>query len=231
MDNNLQTDSIFLDFSKAFDRVAHCRLFSKLSSLGLDSASLSWILNFLSFRQQFTEINNCASFLVDVPSGVPQGSVLGPLLFLIYINDLPNNVSLSIRLFADDCIVYRKISSPDDHVILQNDINLISMWCSKWQVVLNSVKCKLVSFSRKKSNSDFSYYINNSAINRVQSYKYLGIHLTQNLSWSPHITAICAKASKTLGYTRRSLRKSPTNICKIVYLTFIRPQLEFASSI
>lgn len=98
-------------------------------------------------------------------------------------------------------------------------------------MVLNSGKCKLISFTRKQSNSDFPYVINNSAISRVQSFKYLGINLTHNLSWHQHITAICAKASQTLGYTRRNLRKSPPNIRKLAYLTFIRPQLEFASSI
>lgn len=231
MDANQQTDCIFLDFSKAFDRVAHSRLISKLSALHLDSLTLSWIRNFLSMRQQFTVANTFSSPLVDVTSGVPQGSVLGPLLFLIYINDLPVNISSRIRLFADDCIIYRSISSFNDHLALQNDLNLISNWCAAWQMTLNSNKCKVVSFSRKRVNSEFVYSINNTTVSQAASYKYLGVHLTPNLSWNTHVTAVCAKASKSLGYLRRNLRHAPTLVRKHAYITFIRPQLEFASAI
>lgn len=194
MNNKQQTDCVFLDFSKAFDRVAHCRLISKLSALRFDSLTLSWLRNFLSLRQQFTGVNNQSSLISDVTSGVPQGSVLGPLLFLIFINDLPQNISSQLRLFADDCILYRTIITPDDHLLLQNDLNLVSLWCSTWQMTLNSDKCKVMSFSRKHSNFSFSYVLNNTAVPLTSSYKYLGIELTTNLSWNTHITAICAKA-------------------------------------
>lgn len=139
---NDQTDCLFLVFSRAFDTVPHCSLISKLSALCLDSLTLSWLRNFLSMRQQFTVVNNFSSNLCDVSSGVPQGSVLDPLLFLIYINDLPSNMS-SIRLFADDCITYHPIKYFDDHSTLQNDLNVIYSWCKTWQVSLNTSKCKL----------------------------------------------------------------------------------------
>lgn len=106
LNSNQQTDCIVLDFSKAFDRVAHCHLISKLSPLNIDSLTLFWLRNFLSLRQQFTIVNDFASLITDVTFGVLQGSVLGPLLFLVYINDLPNNISSCVRLFADDCIIY-----------------------------------------------------------------------------------------------------------------------------
>lgn len=182
-------------------------------------------------RQQFTVVNNFSSHLADVTSGVPQGSVLGPLLFLIYINDLPLNISSRIRLFADDCIIYRTITSLNDHLSLQNDLNIIYNWCNTWQMSLNLSKCKVMSFSRKHDNSDFLYSINHSAVSQAASYKYLGVHLTPNLSWSTHISAICAKASKSLGYLRRNLRCAPALVRKHAYLTFIRSQLEFASAI
>lgn len=231
MDANQQTDCIFLDFSKAFDRVAHCRLISKLSALKLDSLSLSWIRNFLSLRQQFTVVNNFSSSRCHVTSGVPQGSVLGPLLFLIYTNDLPRNISSRMRLFADDCIVYRTITNAADHIALQNDLNTISHWCEIWLMSLNLSKCKFVSFSRKRNTSAFKYVLNNFPVSQASSYKYLGVHLTHNLSWSLHITTVCAKASRTLGYLRRNLKHCPTNVRKLAYLTYVRPQLEFASSV
>lgn len=231
MNSNLQTDCIFLDFSKAFDRVAHCRLISKLSALRLDSLTLSWLRNFLSLRQQFTIINNSPSPLSHVTSGVPQGCVLGPLLFLIYINDLPNNISSCMRIFADDCIIYRPISSPDDHLTLQSDLHRINDWCNKWLMSLNTEKCKIISFTRKQNVCTFHYTINNSALSQASSYKYLGVHFTPNLSWSHHITTISAKASKSLGYLRRNLHSCPAHVRQLAYQTFVRPQLEFAAPI
>lgn len=231
MNSNLQTDCIFLDFSKAFDRVPHCRLISKLSALRLDSLTLTWIRNFISFRQQFTVVNNLASPFSSVSSGVPQGSVLGPLLFLIYINDLPSEITSCMRLFADDCIIYRSINSSNDHLTIQADLNHICNWCDKWLMKLNLTKCEVMSFTRKHVNSEFSYYLNNTMLSHTSSYKYLGVLLTENLSWASHIESTCAKASRSLGYLRRNLRNSPTNIRKLAFLTFILPILEFASAI
>lgn len=231
MNNNLQTDCIFLDFSKAFDRVPHCRLISKLSSLRLDSLTLSWLRNFLSLRQQFTVINNIQSPLSHVTSGVPQGCVLGPLLFLIYINDLPISTSSRMRIFADDCIIYRSITCTDDHLTLQNDLNKINDWCKKWLMSLNKQKCKIMCFTRKQHISSHSYIIDDYPLSYASSYKYLGIHFTPNLSWSHHITTICAKASKSLGYLRRNLHSCPSHVRQLAYQTFVRPQLEFAASI
>lgn len=144
----------FFYFSKAFDRVTHCRLISKLSALRLDSLTLSWLRNFLFMREQFTAVNDYTSPLSPVTSGVPQGSVLGPLLFLIFIKDLPSRVTSCMRLFADDCIIYRKINDPTDHVTLQKDLNLICDWCNTWQMSLNLTKCQKISFSRKHNNSN-----------------------------------------------------------------------------
>lgn len=231
MDLNTQTDAIFLDFSKAFDRVPHCRLISKLSSLRIDDLTLSWIRNFLSLRQQFTTAGDFNSELADVTSGVPQGTVLGPLLFLIYINDLPQSLTSCVRLFADDCVLYRKINNPDDHLLLQSDIDRIVNWCHKWQMTLNTAKCKLVSFTRKRTNSDFAYSLNNSPIIAVSAYQYLGVELTSNLSWVSHINTITAKASRTLGYLKRNLKSAPSHLRKLSYETYVRPKLEYASAI
>lgn len=231
MNSNLQTDCLFLDFAKAFDRVAHCRLILKLSSLKLDSLTLTWLRNFLTNRQQFTIANNHSSSLCYVSSGVPQGSVLGPLLFLIYINDLPDNLSSCMRIFADDSIIYRPIRNNSDHLTLQKDLEHIIEWCKTWQMTLNVSKCKLITFSRKRDKFDSQYKIDNSNVERTDHYKYLGINLTSTLSWSTHITSICANTSRSLGFLCRNLYSAPSDVRKLAYLALIRPQLEFASSI
>lgn len=231
MDENLPTDSIFIDFSKAFDRVAHCRLIAKVSSLNLDSLTVSWIRNFLCFRKQCTVIDNMSSPLSEVTSGVPQGSVIGPLLFLIFINDLPSDITSSIRLFADDCIIYRKITSPSDHTALQQDLDRVTTWCSDWQMSLNVDKCNQMTFTRKRSLSTFQYFLDGSPLRPTSSYKYLGIHLASNLSWASHINKITADASRTLGYLKRNLRDAPPTTRKLAYQTLVRPKLEYASSI
>lgn len=231
MDENLQTDAIFLDFSKAFDRVPHNLLLLKLSALGIPSNIISWIENFLTGRKQFTTANDRQSPLTSVTSGVPQGASLSPLLFLIYINDLPNNIKSKLKLFADDCVIYNPIRSPADNIILQEDLDTISSWCEKSLMPLNLSKCKILSFSRKHSVASCAYNINSIPIEPTNSYKYLGLHLTSSLSWVTHVETICAEASRTLGYLRRNLKTASAEIKKLAYLTFVRPKLEYASSI
>lgn len=130
MDNNLQVDAVLLDFSKAFDRVSHNHLLAELSSLNIPFTLLSWIEHFLKGRTQFTSANHYESDLTNVTSGVPQGASLSPVLFLIYINDLPLNINSKLRLFADDCVLYTTITSTNDHNNLQTDLNNISLWCN-----------------------------------------------------------------------------------------------------
>lgn len=231
MDNNLQIDAIFLDFAKAFDRVPHNLLLAKLAPLGLPANVITWIKHFLENRKQFTTANNRHSPLVNVGSGVPQGACLSPLLFLIFINDLPNDLLTKLRLFADDCVVYSAIRSPKDSDDLQRDLNTISSWCEKSLMPLNLTKCKLLSFTRKKSLTSFPYKINSVLVDRTPTYKYLGVHMSSSLSWTTHIELICADASRALGYLRRNLKSASPDIKKLAYLTFIRPKLEYASSI
>lgn len=136
-----------------------------------------------------------------------------------------------MRIFADDCIVYRSIKSADDHQSLQSDLDRINNWCKSWLMTLNISKCKIMSFTRKSVRSLFPYNINNNTLARTTWYKYLGVHLTQNLSWVDHITTISANASRSLGYLRRNLHSTTPHVRKQAYQTFVRPQLEYASSI
>lgn len=231
MNNNYQTDVIFLDFAKAFDRVPHRHLLTKLSVLGIDSTIIAWIQDFLTSRVQFTLANNHKSPLGKVASGVPQGAGLSPLLFLIYINDLPHDILSKIRLFADDCVIYRPLTNDSDHLILQDDLTQINTWCEQWLMPLNLDKCKVVSFTRRKSTDTYLYSLGGTPINTSTSYKYLGVNLTSTLSWVLHVDNIIAEASRTLGYLKRNLKSAPSHLKKLAYITFVRPKLEYASSI
>lgn len=231
LDSSFQTDVIFIDFSKAFDRVPHQRLISKLSCLCLHPLILSWIRCFLTDRSQFTTVAGRQSRTTTVTSGVPQGSVLGPLLFLIYINDLPSGISSSIRLFADDCVLYRKISSKNDQLLLQNDLIHLENWCSLWMMQLNVSKCKFMHVTRKHSPDRFTYSVTSTDLSRVETYRYLGVLLNSKLTWSDHIQKLAADASKILGYIRRSLSCSPARVRQLAYTTFVRAKLDYASAI
>ena len=137
-----ETHAIFIDFSKAFDKVPHQRLLLKLRSLQNNETLINWIANFLSNRTQYVTLNNSCSSSIVVKSGVPQGTVLGPLLFLIYVNDLPSLIKSSIRLYADDCVVYSKVTNHSDCAQLQADLRAIESWCERWQMQINANKTK-----------------------------------------------------------------------------------------
>ena len=155
-----QTDVVLLDFSKAFDKVSHRHLSAKLHYYGIrGSTPLSWINAFLHNRKQAVSVNGHLSSWVDVSSGVPQGSVLGPALFLLYINDIQDNISSRIRLFADDSIVYREIHSDLDHTILQQDLQTLTEWSNNWLMDFNVKKCAILSITRKRSPFLFQYSI------------------------------------------------------------------------
>lgn len=149
---NLQTDLIIMDFAKAFDKVPHQRLLYKLQFYGIKNQTLNWIKAFLSDRTQTVVINGTSSNTVPVTSGVPQGTVLGPILFLIYINDLPEYLSHSkLRLFADDSITYREIKTQDDCFKLQQDLDSAAQWEADWLMAFHPDKCTKLTVSQKKT--------------------------------------------------------------------------------
>ena len=198
LDNTTQTDAILLDFAKAFDKVPHKRLLSKLSSYGFTSNTHNWITSFLSNRKQRVSVNGALSDITDVTSGVPQGSVLGPILFLLYINDINENIQSSIRLFADDSIIYRKINSNIDHQILQTDLIQLEKWSDKWQMQFNISKCVHLPITNKTKPSSPQYSLFGQPLSKVTSHAYLGVKLDSTLSWAKHITEITTKSSKVL---------------------------------
>ena len=135
-----------------------------------------WVKSFLSDRTQHVSINGSHSALANVTYGVSQGAVLGPVLFLLYINDITNQIQYNIRLFAVDSIVYREIRSPADHHILQPDIQMLTDWSNKWQMNFNTSTCHLLTITHKPKPSEFTYTISNQPISRVNSHPYLGFN-------------------------------------------------------
>ena len=226
-----QVDLALLDFSKAFDKVPHQRLLAKLDYYGVRGKNPKWVSAFLSGRTQSVSVNGTVSHPLPVTSGVPQGSVLGPVLFLTFINDISQNITSSIRLFADDAVIYREISSPAKHVLFQKDLDTLSEWANSWQMHFNVSKCYFMSISTKRDLSYFDYTMNNSKLTRVPSHKYLGVTVDGRLSWSEHITKVSAKASQTLSLIKRTLYPCKPEVKANAYKTLVRPKLEYAAQV
>ena len=221
----------FLISKKAFDKVSHRHLLLKLSCLNLDPSVLNWIREFLTHRRQFVVANSCKSPLSHVHSGVPQGTVLGPLLFSIYINDLPRNINSNIRLFADDCVLYHPITNVLHSSILQSDLNTIQEWCKDWLMSLNINKTFVMTFHRRKDYIANTYTLHNHPVAAANTTKYLGVHISSDLTWSLHIISITNSANRVLGYLRRNLASAPASTKLTAYKTLVRPKLEYANAI
>ena len=228
-----QTDVIIMDFAKAFDKVPHRRLLYKLGYYGIRGSTHKWISSWLSEGSQKVVLDGQASDPVPVLSGVPQGSVLGLVLFLIFINDLPDNIRSSVRLFADDCVLYRNIKSPIDCQILQDDLDSLSQWETDWQMKFNVAKCHSLRVTRHLPDKQilFDYTLHQQKLEQVQSVKYLGLTNTNNLDWGQHVSEISCKATKTMGFLRRNLALAPRHTKEVAYKTLVRPQLEYAAPI
>ena len=228
--------AVFFDYRKAFDTVPHQPLIAKLSALDLDNSIVCWLQDYLCGRMQSVVVGGESSDILPVLSGVPQGSVLGPLLFLIYINDLPGivlNLTSRINLFADDVLLYHIITSASDYSILQDMIYRIEQWSSTNYSCLHPSKCKYMTVSRKKCPTlpTEPLQLLGSEMEWVDCYKYLGVLLTSDLSWSPHVTNICNKALKVLGLLYRRLIFMAQDALKQLYLSLVRPHLEYACQV
>ena len=226
-----QTDLILLDFSKAFDKVNHSKLIWKLHQYGIRGNALSWIQAFLGNRSQTVVIEGEESGSVPVSSGVPQGSVLGPILFLVFINDLPEKLSSQVRLFADDTAVYLTIGGLDDGTVLQNDLDKLSLWESQWDMEFNPSKCQVVRVTTARKAINTVYTLHGQILEVVTSAKYLGVDISSGLSWNSHIDRITGNANRTLGYIRRNIKSKNQKVRETAYNTLVRPQLEYAAPI
>ena len=232
LDSSIQTDIIYLDFSKAFDSVSHRLLLHKLKMYGFNGRLLDRFTSYISDRKQRVVVEDLESSWLNVSSGVPQGSILGPL-FLLFIDDMPKAVSSSkLGLFADDSKFHRKVLSHNDCQLLQNDINNLYDYGIRWGLKFSFVKCTMLSVTRKKVPIDFTYTINNRQVRRVQSMKYLGVSVTSDLSWNSHINTLVSKCNRTMGMIKRSVGyKAPINVTYYLYSTLVRSNIEHCSTV
>lgn len=218
------------DFSKAFDTVSHNLLLKKLRYFGIGGNTHKWITSFLTSRLQRVVLGGSHSDWLTVSSGVPQGSVLGPLLFLLYINDIACEITSTIRLFADDLIIYREILNENSHILLQNDINNLFNWSQKWSMKFNSSKCNMVLLTKAKNPIKPNYKLGNNNLLYIDSFKYLGVTISSTLSWSEHINSVYVKATRALNFIKRNLSICDAKHKSIAYTSLVRPHLEYAAA-
>ena len=204
----------------------------KLWNYGVRGQTHSWIKSFLMNRLQRVMVDGENSEWVKVESGVPQGTVLGPVLFLSYIDDLPNSVKHShVRLFADDCVLYRQVKSESDCELLQDDLQNLEKWEQKWSMSFNPSKCNSINITRKHKKITHSFSLHNQTSANVISTTNLGVELASDLTWSNHINKTCAKGNKQLAFLRRNLQVKNREIKSSAYIGLVRPSVEYFSTI
>ena len=238
LDRGISICSVFLDLKKAFDSVPHQPLLNMLATLNLPSHLLCWIHSYLSNCSQRVKVSGSLSQPCQVLSGVPQGSILGPLLFLIYINDI-TNISLSpqsnLILYADDILYFHPVISSSCMTSIQNDLNIISEWISSHFLSINTNKSKYMIITRKSSQFVFSLppvTLNSTPIELVSSFKYLGVIISSNLSWSLHIQSVSSKVRKLTGMIYRNFYKSSSpQILLKLYNALVLPHFNYCSSV
>ena len=244
LDHKEIVDMAVLDFSKAFDTVPHQRLLNKLRLFGIEGKNRDWVECFLKGRTQSVVVEGVRSHGPGVTegdpvvSGVPQGTVLGPLLFLLYINDLPDVLSPGTvcRLYADDCLIYRSIKSPADALVLQHDLNALHDWSRTWGLSFNVGKCNMMHLARQMEKPCRFYTLAGEVLKSTTEADYLGVRLssrygTRASQWGPHVDRVVARANQRLGFLKRSLRGSPYKMRELAFGALVRSTLDYGGAI
>jgi hypothetical protein len=231
--NHNIVDAIYFDYAKAFDSVSHNKLIHKLRAYGIDGQLLNVIISFLSNRSQRVVLPAGASTFLPVTSGVPQGSVLGPLLFLLYINDVSDlfTSSTKIKLYADDIKIYLEVNCNTDVVQLQNDIDLLSAWSNTWQLSLAVGKCFHLRLGLSKQFIQPVYTLNNAIICNVVELRDLGVLVDSRLTFSSHINAIVSKAHIRANQILRCFLSRDRFVLTKAFVTYVRPLVEYCSTL
>ena len=224
-DDTRAVDVIYLDFQKAFDKVPHRRLISKVKAHGITGNLSNWIENWLSDRKQRVVINGKSSDWTSVNSGVPQGSVLGPVLFIIYINDIDENITCRISKFADDTKITNTVCSEQQRLCIQNDLNTLSRWSEDWQMSFNIDKCHVLHIG--SHNPNVNYVMNHSELKSVDEEKDLGVIISKNLKPHNQISKVVKTANKLVGFIGRTFSFKSEKVILTLYNSLVRPHLEY----
>ena len=224
-DESKAVDIIYLDFQKAFDKVPHKRLLIKLKSHGIQGNVLRWVENWLNNRKQRVVINGKASKWTKVTSGVPQGSVLGPVLFLVYINDIDNGVTGIISKFADDTKIANTVVSNEQVIEMQSNLDKLSEWGQTWQMNFNADKCKVLHIGYR--NEKANYTLNGTQLKSVDSEIDLGVTISSNLKPSQQCSEVVKKANKIISLIGRSFEYKSKDTILTLYNSLVRPLLEY----
>ncbi|KAK3083103.1 hypothetical protein FSP39_014041 [Pinctada imbricata] len=232
LDDGKEFRTVFFDISKAFDRVWHAGLIFKLKRMGINGEFLGWVADYLSERKQAVVLNGSKSNVVSTNAGVPQGSILGPIFFLIFINDIVLEVNCSIKLFADDTSIYLIVNDPiSASQNLNENLCKIHQWSKKWLVQFNPAKTENLIISRKEQSNHPPLMMNNVTIVNVNKHKHLGLVFSCNGKWHDHIFEIIDKANKKMHILRSFKFKLKRKVLESMYFTFIRPILEYSDII
>ena len=235
LDNGMSVDSAYFGFVKAFDCVRHDYLIHKLIKSGISGNLLTWLIEYLTNRNQVVKVKTYVSSTKQVTSGVIQGSVLGPLLFTIFLNDIDVSVKNCVILkYADDIRIYRCFkpditSQLENSHLFQSDINGLSSWSSLWDLKFNVAKCCILHFGRTNIKAD--YKINDLELIKKHKEKDLGVLFSTKLKFDEHIQVIANKANKQLGLITKVFSSKDPQVIISLYKTFVRPHLEYNSII
>lgn len=233
-DDSKQIDTVYLDIKKAFDTIPHQRLLLKMKNYGFGGKLLNWIENFLSERRQRVIFNGKYSSWKKVTSGVPQGSVLGPVLFIVYVNDIPDSLNSFCKIFADDTKLYTAVGNKKDQERLQNDLLKLSKWSRLWLLEFSIQKCKVVEYGHVRFQFDYKLLDkddNPISLPKDTTEKDLGIWFQNNMKFDEHTIYVVNRCNKLLGLIKRTFKSLDKESFLILYKSLIRSIIDYGGSV
>ena len=232
--HNIPIDVLYLDYQKAFDCVPHQRLMKQVNSFGISGPASRWLKAFLSNRKQRVRVNGCQSQWAPVLSGIPQGSILGPILFSLFVNDLPGEVQSLISMFADDTKIYKMLTSASSGEELEESLHQLEEWAERMQMRFHPGKCKVMHLGKRNQKKNYSMKDGRGGMHILEEVtveKDLGVKIDNQLKFSDHVQAKVNTANKTMGFIRHSFQYLDKEIFSLLYKALVRPHLEFASCV
>ena len=234
MMHGIPVDVLFLDYSKAFDAVPHQRLIQQVKSFGIHGEALEWIAAFLNNRRQRVRVNGQLSQFQPVLSGVPQGSILGPILFTLFVNNIPDELRNIISMYADDTKIYAAVTSELETQSLSDDLKAAEEWAKKMQMKFNLGKCHVMHLGRNNPHKEYTMTLEDGTLHTletVETEKDLGVLVDRELKFSQHCQLKVNKANSILGCLKHSFKNMDKETFLLLYKAMIRPHLEYASCV